>query len=215
MPHSPADPHGPGPASAADWDARYSAHTDLVWGAGPNRYVAEQVAALPAGAAVDIACGEGRNALYLAQRGWRVTAVDFSQVAIDKARRLEADLPAAAPVTWICADAVTFRPDPVDLAMIVYAHLPAGARRAVLEHAAAALRPGGRILVIGHHVRNIEDGTGGPQDPEILYTPEDVVRDLAAVAADLRIEVASEPLRDVPGAARPAIDTLVLARRPS
>ncbi|MBN9611570.1 MAG: hypothetical protein BGO26_10350 [Actinobacteria bacterium 69-20] len=213
--------HGPGhaaapTATAADWDARYAA-SELIWGAGPNRFVAQHTADLPPGRAVDIACGEGRNAVYLAERGWHVTGVDFSAKALEKARQLEAAMAqqhSVIPVTWICADALIFTPDPVDLAMIVYAHLPAAVRRTVLKRAAAALRPGGRILVIGHNTRNITDGTGGPQNPEILYTATDIIDDLGKVAPDMLVEVAAEPLREVPGAPRPAIDTVVLARRP-
>ncbi len=213
--------HGPGyaaapTATAADWDARYAA-SELVWGAGPNRFVVQHTADLPPGRAVDIACGEGRNAVYLAQRGWHVTGVDFSAKALEKARQLEAATAqqhSVIPVTWICADALTFTPEPVDLAMIVYAHLPAALRRTVLRRAAAALRPGGRILMIGHNTRNITHGTGGPQDPEILYTATDIIDDLGKVAPDMLVEVAAEPLREVPGADRPAIDTVVLAQRP-
>lgn len=199
--------HHIGAESAADWDARY-ASSDLVWGGEPNRYVTQYLAEVPPGRAVDLACGQGRNAIHLAGRGWQVTGVDYSAVAIDRARQLAPD------ITWICADIVTFEPPPVDLALLVYAHLPAGDRRTVLRHAAAALRPGGRLLVVGHHLRNLSEGTGGPQNPEILYGPEDLVDDLGVVAPDLLVEVAAAPLRDVPGADRPAIDTVVLACRP-
>lgn len=226
---------------AADWDARY-AGTELVWGSGANRYVVQHTADLPPGRAVDLACGEGRNARYLAGRGWSVTGVDFSAVAIDKARRLEATVhgdPAttrsqrtrqagvppdgdAGPddptdrraVEWICADVIEYLPDPADLIMLIYLHLPSDARRTVLGNVSRALRPGGRLLMVGHHTRNITDGTGGPQDPEILYTPDDLVTDLSEVAADLVAETAAAPERDVPGAARPAIDTVLRARRP-
>jgi SAM-dependent methyltransferase len=203
----------------ADWDSRYAA-ADLVWGAGANRYVVEHTGDLPPGRAVDLACGEGRNAIHLARRGWRVRAVDFSPVAIDKARRLEAtigydDVPGEThPVEWITGDATDFRPDPADLALVVYLHLPPRQRRTVLRHACAALPGAGRILVVGHHIRNIAEGTGGPQNPDILYTAADIVGDLGVLAPDMRTEVAAEPLRQVVGAERPAIDTVVLARRP-
>ncbi len=234
---------------AADWDARY-AGTESVWGAAANRFVVQHTAALPPGQAVDLACGEGRNARYLAGRGFAVTGVDFSPAAIDKARRLEQAAqaalaarsagaeqpigavsptraqhpPGAVPpagearpagqVRWVCADVTRYRPDPTDLVLLVYLHLPRTARQVVLANAAAALRPSGRILVIGHNTRNIAEGTGGPQDPAVLFTAADIVDDLAAVAPDLRVDVAAEPLREVAGADRPAIDTVVLAHRP-
>lgn len=213
-----AGPHRARPGVAmgsAEWDARY-AGSDLVWGAGANRYVVEHTDALAPGRAVDLACGEGRNAVHLAVRGWRVTGVDFSPVAISKARELERARtpgPGATPVRWVCADVATYRPDPVDLAVLAYLHLAPDARRAVLTNAVSALAPGARILVIGHNTRNIAEGTGGPQDPLLLYTAADVVADLAAIDPGLRAEIAQEPLRPVPGADRPAIDTVVLARR--
>src|ERR1035441_2439850 len=81
----------------AVWDQRYSG-PDLVWGAGPNRFVTEEVAALPAGRAVDVGTGEGRNAIWLAERGWQVIAVDFSAAGLARAARLAAER--AVSVDW-------------------------------------------------------------------------------------------------------------------
>ena len=85
---------------ARAWDDRYAA-SELVWSREPNQFVAAELADLPPGRAVDLAAGEGRNAIWLASRGWSATAVDFSQVALDKGARLAGDL----DVTWVCADA--------------------------------------------------------------------------------------------------------------
>ena len=85
---------------AARWDERYAA-TDLLWSAEPNRFVAENLADLPPGRALDLAAGEGRNAIWLARRGWDVTAADFSQVALDRGRRIAGE----TTVRWVCADA--------------------------------------------------------------------------------------------------------------
>jgi SAM-dependent methyltransferase len=208
----------PGAAmAAAQWDERY-AGSELIWGAGANRWVAQYTDSLAPGRAVDLACGEGRNAVYLAERGWQVVGVDFSAAAIDKARRLERSRAEAGalqpPIRWVCADVTSYQPEPVDLALVVYLHLPAPARRAVLTATVAALAPGGTVLVIGHSTRNIAEGTGGPQDPGLLYTVADIVTDLAGIAPELVVDTASEPLRDVSGAPRPAIDTVVRAHRP-
>jgi len=203
--------------AAGQWDERY-AGSELIWGAGANRWVAQHTATLNPGRAVDLACGEGRNAVYLAERGWHVVGVDFSAVAIDKARQLEqsrADGGAAhPPVRWVCADVTDYHPDPIDLALLVYLHLRPPARQAVLTAAVAALAPGGTVLVVGHNTRNIAEGTGGPQDPGLLYTAADIVTDLAGIAPELVVDSATEPLREVPGADRPAIDTVVRAHRP-
>jgi SAM-dependent methyltransferase len=161
------------------------------------------------GRALDLACGEGRNALWLAAQGWQVTAVDFSTVAIAKARELDTH----AVVEWVAADATSYTSaTPVDLALLCYLQLPAAQRRAAVRAAAAALAPNGVLLVIAHDSRNLVDGTGGPQDPHVLYTASDLALDLDGT--DLTIERAGEVLRPVQGADRPAIDVLVRARRP-
>lgn len=198
---------------AGDWDERYRAK-ELVWGGQPNRWVVEETGDLPPGRALDLACGEGRNALWLAARGWRVRAVDFSAVALEKARTLAtADPDVASRVAWINADATTYTStEPVDLALLCYLQLPAAQRRAAVRAAAAALAPGGRLIVIGHDSTNLADGTGGPQDPAVLFTAADIAGDLDSTG--LRIDRADAVARPVDGAARPAIDALVRAVRP-
>jgi SAM-dependent methyltransferase len=193
------------------WDDRYRSMPS-VWGVEPNRWVAEQLADLPPGAAMDLACGEGRNAVWLAARGWRVYAVDFSGVALAKGRELEQRNPPDIAIEWIAADVSEFDPpQPVDLALICYLQVPAPVRRATVQKAAGSLAPGGTLVMIGHDSRNLRDGTGGPQDPAVLFTAADVVDDLAG--SGLSIERAAEVLRPVPGADRPAIDALVRAVR--
>jgi SAM-dependent methyltransferase len=196
---------------AEEWDERYRASA-MVWGAEPNRWVADEVADLPPGTALDLGCGEGRNAVWLARRGWRVVAVDFSTVGLSKGRELELHAGGDAAVEWVAGDATTYRPAaPVDLALLCYLQLVAAERRAAVRSAAGALAPGGVLLVVGHDSRNIPDGTGGPQDPTVLFTGADVVADLAGL--DLTVEKAGEVLRPVDGADRPAIDVLVRAVR--
>jgi SAM-dependent methyltransferase len=191
---------------ASGWDERYSG-SELLWGMPPNRWVEAELADADPGRALDLACGEGRNALWLAERGWKVTAVDFSGVAIERGRELDT----AAKVQWVQADVTTYHPAVTDLALICYLQLAAHPRRAAVRAAAAALAPGGVLLVIAHDSRNLMDGTGGPQEPSVLYTASDVAADIADMG--LTIERAGEVLRPVDGADRPAIDCLVRARR--
>jgi SAM-dependent methyltransferase len=166
---------------ARAWDERYAA-SELVWSREPNQFVAAELADLPAGAAVDLAAGEGRNALWLASRGWSATAVDFSQVALDKGARLAGDL----DVTWVCADATTWQPpEPVDLVVMAYFQVPADDRRRAVRGAARMLRPGGTFLLVAHDSTNLTDGTGGPQDPAVLMTAEDVLADLEGIDVDV------------------------------
>lgn len=166
---------------AADWDERYAAR-DLVWSVEPNQFVARECAGLPPGAAVDLAAGEGRNAIWLARNGWDVTAVDFSAVALDKGRRLAGDV----AVTWVRADATSWRPDRAyDLAVLAYLQLPAPERRAAVRGAFAALAPGGTLLLVAHDTSNLTEGTGGPQDARVLMTAPDVLADLAGLDLDV------------------------------
>ena len=179
---------------AADWDARYAA-SELVWSRGPNQFVAAECADLAPGRAVDLACGEGRNAIWLASLGWDVTAVDFSQVAIDKGRTLAGDL----PVTWICADATSWVASDLDLAVVAYFQVPAAQRRTAVRNVVSSLRPGGTLVWVGHDSTNLTEGTGGPQDPAVLMTAEDVIADLDGIAVE--VIRAERVARVVPGAA--------------
>ena len=158
---------------ATDWDSRYAA-AEQVWSTGPNRFVAEELADLPPGVAVDLACGEGRNSIWLADQGWQVTGIDFSEVAIERARATAGD----RQVTWVVGDALIVDLPAADLTLLAYLQLPAEQRRTAVRRAFSALRPGGTVFVIAHDSTNITEGTGGPQDPAVLYTAEDVLADL-------------------------------------
>ncbi len=206
---------------AEAWDERYAA-SELVWSVGPNQFVEAECADLPSGRALDLAAGEGRNAIWLARRGWDVTAVDFSQVALDKGRTLAGVSTASTTGTieWICADATTWtRADSYDLVVIAYLQLPTHERREAVRRGFAALRSGGTFLLVGHDVTNLTEGTGGPQDASVLHTAEDVLADVAG--EDLEIVLAGRVERVVAAAdehggetERTAYDCLVRLRRP-
>lgn len=195
----------------AAWDQRYSG-PDLVWGAGPNRFVTEEVAALAAGRAIDLGTGEGRNAIWLAERGWQVTAVDFSAAGLARAGRLAGER--GVSVDWVQADLLDYEPAPggYDLVLVAYIHLPSAGLARVFRAAAAAVAPGGTLLVIGHDRDNITRGHGGPQDPDRLYTPATVTAELDGLAIR-RAEQVFRPVH-APDGERTAIDTLVRAECP-
>lgn len=198
---------------ADGWDERYAA-TDLVWSAEPNQFVAAECADLPPGRAVDLAAGEGRNAIWLARRGWTVTAVDFSQVALDKGARLAGD----TPVTWVRADVTAWASrEPVDLVVVAYLQLPAAGRRRSVRAAYDALRPGGTLLWVAHDSTNLTEGTGGPQDPTVLMTADDVLGDLDGRAHRVvragRVAREVAPTGDQREHARTAWDCLVRVER--
>lgn len=194
------------------WDERY-AGPELVWGAGPNRFVAGELAELPPGRAIDLGTGEGRNAIWLAERGFTVTAVDFSQVGLARAAGLAAAR--GVSVDWVHADLLNYRPaaGAYDLVLIAYIQLPADRLTALARSAAAALAPGGTLLAIGHDRDNLTRGHGGPQDLSVLWTA-----DLVTAGLDgLTVQQAGQVDRTVttPDGDRTAIDTLVRATRPA
>lgn len=199
---------------ANEWDQRYR-ETALLWTTGPNQWVREHTADLPPGRALDLASGEGRNALWLAERGWLVTAVDFSTVGTDKARDLaeSRDTDAADRVRWVVDDVVDHTPEQqYDLVLVIYLHLPADQRRTALQHAAAALAPGGTLLVVGHHSDNLTHGVGGPPDATVLYDENDILADLRPFT-DLTTETAGTYKRVVADQPRPALDVIAKFRR--
>ncbi|HEY7693416.1 MAG TPA: class I SAM-dependent methyltransferase [Gaiellaceae bacterium] len=193
-----------------DWNRRHGEAEGPLFGVEPNRFLAAEVAALAPGRALDLACGAGRNAVWLAERGWTVTGVDFSDVALEHARRLAEDR--GVEVEWVQADVREWAPAAAafDLVAILYLQIPVGERRVVHGRAAAAVAPGGTLLVVGHDRENLRSGTGGPKDVNVLLDADEVAGELGGLA----IERAERVLRPVEGE-RDAIDTLVRARRVS
>lgn len=195
----------------ADWNRKYE-ERPLQWGEEPNRFVAAEIGNMPSGRALDLACGEARNAIWLALGGWHVTGIDFSDVALARGRERAARVGLALDLRLGDVLTADLGDTPYDLVLISYLQLPADERRRVLERSAVVVAPGGTLLLVAHDLRNHAEGTGGPRDPSVLWTAAETVGPLST--AGLEIERASEVLRDVEGAERPAIDTLVRARRP-
>jgi SAM-dependent methyltransferase len=192
---------------AEQWNERYRTPR-LLWTSEPNRFLRDVGDELEPGRALDLACGEGRNAVWLAEQGWAVTGVDFAGVGLEKARRFAAER--HVEIEWIEADLRTWQPPPAafDLVALLYLHLGAVELDRVLRAAATAVAPEGTLFLVGHHRANIDEGVGGPQRPEVLYTPEEV----AASLGDLAIDRAERVAREIE--AGTAIDVLVRAHRP-
>src|SRR3954469_7883727 len=205
---------------ARAWDESYAA-SELVWSATPNRFVEAELAGLAPGRALDVAAGEGRNALWLADRGWRVTALDFSLAGLDKGRALQArhERGRDLHVDWVHADALTWEagPVPYDLVLLAYLQLVADQRRTAVRRAFETLREGGTFFVVAHDSTNLTEGTGGPTDPAVLFTAEEVLADLDGERFEVeRAERVTRPVPTAddghthPGEAeRPAYDALV------
>jgi len=198
----------------AAWDARY-AERELLWTAEPNRFLVSVAGHLEPGIALDLAGGEGRNAVWLAERGWRVTVLDWSKVALEKGRVLAEARGVGTDVAFVEADLLGWTPAraTADLVIVVYLHLPRAQREGVWRNAATAVRPGGRLVVIGHDATNIGEGFGGPQDPRVLFTAEEVA---AVLGEHLVVETSGRVERPVEteDGMRVALDNLTVAVRP-
>jgi SAM-dependent methyltransferase len=194
-----------------DWDRRYRGR-DFVWSVEPNRFLLAEVEGLTPGRALDLAAGEGRNAVWLAIRGWSVTAVDWSEVGLEKGRRLAEHQ--AVSVDWVLADLREWEPPAraFDLVIVLYLQPPADLRTPVWRRAAAAVATGGRLIVIGHDVANLTEGWGGPSHRGHLYTADEVA---GVVGGELEVVRAEQVLRPVETEEGPrqAVDNIVVAVR--
>ena len=201
---------------AAAWDERYAA-SELIWSAGPNRFVVEQVTThlvgVGPGRALDLAGGEGRNAVWLAEQGWATELVEFSAVALEKAEAIAHER--GVVLTTTLADVTAAPPlAPADLVLVCYLQPAAEPLARALGHAASLVAPGGVLLVVAHERDNLTHGYGGPQDPAFLPSVDDV---LAAIDGHgLVVAEAGQVRREIPtdDGPREAIDLLVRATRP-
>jgi len=196
---------------ARDWDLRWT--DKLLHAHGePSPVVLAELEGLAPGRALDLGCGNGRHAMWLAERGWQVTAVDFSTEALRQAR--ERSVATSVDVDWVEADLTEYEPErqAFDLVLVAYLHVPGGDRGPILAKASAAVATGGSLLLVGHDLTNVGTGAPGPTSPSVLYTPEDIVPELPQLEIE-RAERVRRPAELGDGSAVDAIDALVLARR--
>ena len=174
------------------WDERYSI-PDYVYGTEPNEYLVEMTGRIPKGPVLALADGEGRNGVYLAGKGYDVTAVDSSSVGLEKARRLARDR--SVKIETIHADLADFEIGVERWTGIVwiFCHLPKELRRLVCKRCVQGLKPGGALVMEVYTPRQLAYGTGGPQSVDLLVEPEELKRELHG----LRIEVAVEKVREI------------------
>lgn len=160
---------------AAYWEERYRAHGAA--GARPNPQLVAEVADLAPGAALDAGCGEGADATWLAGQGWRVTAVDISPTALDRGREHAVAAGVANRIEWVAADLTTWTPpqERYDLVTSHYVH-PAGSPEALVRRLAAAVAPGGTLLVVGHDPSDAHSAAHAPST--VAVTAEEVAASL-------------------------------------
>jgi SAM-dependent methyltransferase len=196
------------------WDERYAAH-DHVWSGRPNPRLVEHATELPPGLALDIGCGEGADVVWLAERGWRATGADLSVVALEKARKHAGEAGVADRTEWVHVDLLAGEPlpGPADLVSAMYVHVPEADFDRVYAAIAGAVRPGGTLLVAGHHPDERHTDLRNPHLSHLLFAPE---RLTSLLEDGWRIDVADARTRDVlghDGEPRVATDTVVVALR--
>lgn len=178
--------HGHGHGSDADlrqmftrefWDERY-ATSDRIWSGKPNQQLVDEVADQEPGTAMDVGCGEGADAVWLARQGWTVTGVDVSGVALERAEKHAVDAGVGERTSWLRAD--VFAGDPLpggfDLVSAAFVHVPPDDFDAVYGALAASVGPGGSLLVLAHHPDDVHTGLRNTELSHLLFTPDAVTR---------------------------------------
>ena len=169
----------------ASFEQMYRA-TGALWSGRPNTQLVAEAAGLAPGTALDVGCGEGADAVWLARRGWRVTAVDFAATALERgaAGAASAGPEVAARIDWVRADVTRWTPEPAgfDLVSAQFMHLPPEERGVLFARLAAAVRPGGTLLVVGHDFSDVAAGAHRPPEPERFFTAQEVADCLDASA---------------------------------
>jgi SAM-dependent methyltransferase len=201
---------------AAFWDERYGSSAAL-WSGHVNAVVRDELAGLPAGRALDVGCGEGGDALWLAEHGWDVVGVDVSQVALDRACAQAQARGLDARTTWEHRDLLRWTPPPAayDLVSVAFVHLAAGDRRQVYAGLAEAVAPGGTFLVAAHHPRDL-GVVPRPPHPELFFTAEELAADLQSGPGAWEVLTAAarpRPGRHPDGHPVTLHDTVLRARR--
>jgi SAM-dependent methyltransferase len=194
------------------WDERYST-SDLIWTAQPNVFLVRETADLSPGTVLDLACGEGRNAVWLAEHGWDATGVDYSSVGLKKAAALAEQR--EVDVAFERHDATTWMPErSFDLVAVLYLQLPPLERREAIGRALGAMPHGGSLLVVAHDRDNLEHGIGGPRSPEVVYSVDEVVEQASAAGFEIVTAEQARRMVTTPDGERDAIDTVARARCP-
>jgi len=187
------------------WDERYSV-AEYVYGTAPNRWLeAEAHRIRPGGRVLSLGEGEGRNAVWLAEQGFDVTAVDASAVGLEKARRLAESR--GVELRTVQSDVTTWRPDPAsyDGLVLIYLHLPPAARAAVHAAAEAALRPGGVLILEAFNPRQLSFSSGGPRQVDMLYDAATIRADFPGVDWEVLEEAEVELVEGTFHAGRAAV----------
>jgi SAM-dependent methyltransferase len=164
--------------------------TDALWSGRPNPQLVAEAAGLRPGTALDVGCGEGADAIWLAEHGWQVTAVDFAATALERGATHAAARgdEVAGRIRWVRADVTQEQPgERFDLVSAQFMHLPPEERRELFARLADAVRPGGTLLVVGHDFSDVAAGAHRPPAPERFFTAQEVAASLDADAWEVLV----------------------------
>jgi SAM-dependent methyltransferase len=208
--------------AARHWDEMYCSRP-RVWSGRPNPQLVAEATGLEPGTALDLGCGEGADALWLAEQGWTVTAVDVSAVALERAEQHAADSAAGSRITWLQRDLDAWAPEEqFDLVSAQFLHSTEAPWQRPHRVAADAVRPGGTLLIVGHHPDGLppwrsasnEDSRGeehnhshggdgpagnGHATSEMFFTAEQAAAELGIAPPGWRVEVAASREREATG----------------
>ncbi len=199
------------------WDDRYSS-ADKLWSGQPNPQLVAQTADLAPGEALDAGCGEGADAIWLARQGWTVTAVDVSAVALERAAGYAASQrdEIARRITWQREDLRSWAPEPerFDLVSAQYMHLPGAEQAWLHDRLAAAVRPGGTLLVVAHHPDDLHVNVGRIGRPDMFRSAEDIAASLQPGEWDVMVaDAVGRSATDLDGQPVTVRDTVLRATR--
>ncbi len=198
------------------WDERYRSRGKL-WSGNPNAHLVSEASGLTPARALDAGCGEGADAIWLAERGWRVTAVDLSGVALQRGAARAAQLGAdvARRIDWLHEDLTTWSPDHAyyDLVFAQYLHLPREPREALFRRLAASVAPGGSLLIVGHHPSDLQTTMPRPPIPGLFFTAADVAASLDPLGWEIIVSTVRERCATDPDGHTVTIHDAVLRAR--
>jgi 2-polyprenyl-3-methyl-5-hydroxy-6-metoxy-1,4-benzoquinol methylase len=196
------------------WDARY-AESERIWSGKPNPRLVEHVYGMDQGDALDVGCGEGADAVWLAVQGWNVTALDVSTIALGRVEDHAIEAGVHGLVMPVQFDLMSDAPLPgdYDLVSMQFMHPPPERFDDVHHRVAATVRPGGTLLVVAHHPHDVETGVRQPHGPDLLFTPERVVDALGTDDWDIRVNATPTRQQVIDGTPVTVTDTVVLAVR--
>jgi len=219
--HHGHDHHEDGPTevvtSEAFWDQRYQSSSNL-WSGHVNTHLVTEVSDLSPGVALDVGCGEGADAIWLAEQGWQVTAVDVSSVALERGavHALEVGADVAKRITWLHADLTEWIPAAAsyDLVSAQFLHLPKDQREVLHRQLAESVAPGGILLIVGHHPSDLQTTIPRPDVPELFFTATDVAAALDAEQWVTRVDEArARQTLDPEGRTVTIHDAVLMAQR--